>query len=143
MSRRQIAVGFAALAWAVSIAAAIFAACSCPSCKPNTLALQLALVDGAPLADTFTVSDDDPGAVVSESFAHAPNLTSPGENFDIAVTWPNGYPAHAAVHLTVRAFAAGVLIGSNTGTVVLDATCTSSEMLLGTENGAADGGTTD
>ena len=130
------------MAAAVSIGAVVFVACSGPSCKPGTLAMTLALVDGAQLADTFTVTGDDPGAVVAETFPHAPNLTSPAENFDVTVTWPGGYPAHAAVHLTVRAFASGAMIGSNTATVVLDATCTSSEMLIGAGE-TDDGGVTD
>lgn len=145
MSRRKIVVGFGALAAVVSIGAVVFVACSggSSSCKPGALDLQLGLVDGAQLADTLTVSGDDPGAVVSESFPHTPNQTSPAENFDIAVTWANGYPAYAAVHLTVRAFAAGLLIGSNTETVVLNPSCTSSDLLIGAGVELDDGGMSD
>jgi hypothetical protein len=142
MTRSRIAL--ALVAAVATVGAIAIVACSGASCQPGTLALRLGLVDGAQAADTLTVTGDDPGAVLSDDFPHAPNLdpASP-ENFDIAVTWPAGYPANAVVHLTVRAYAGGRLIAVNSGTFRLDPSCTSSSMLLGTDNAPTDGGATD
>jgi hypothetical protein len=142
MTRPRFVVAAAAAALGVFVA--VVAACGGASCKPGTLALRLGLIDGAQAADTFIVSGDDPGAAVSDTFSHVPNLVfAEAENFDVTVTWPPGYPAYATVHLTVRAYAAGQLIAYNTTTIRLDRSCTSSSMILGTESAPDDGGATD
>ena len=119
-------------------------ACSGPTCKPGTLLLHLALLDDAPLADTIVVSGNDPGAAVSDTFPHTPNPSGAMvqvEHFDVSVTWPQGYPTHAAVNLTVRALAGTTLLGINTTTVRLASGCTTSSVLVSNRgNALGDGG---
>ena len=143
MSRRNVAVAIALVAVAAAGVVGV-QACSGPECKPGTLLLHLALLDDAPLADTIVVSGNDPGAALSDTFPHAPNPSGAAvqvEHFDVAVTWPQGYPTHAAVNLTVRALAGGALVGINTTTVRLAPGCTTGSVLVSNRgNALGDGG---
>ncbi|HEX9101054.1 MAG TPA: hypothetical protein VF997_02565 [Polyangia bacterium] len=132
MSRRAAVLAAAGLAGALACAAVVVA-CSGSNCAPGTLLLHLALLDDGPLADTITVSGDDPGAAVSNSFPHAPNPSAAAigvEHVDAVVTWPQGYPAHAAVNLTIRALAGGAQLGVGAATVRLDPSCSETSLLV-------------
>lgn len=109
---------------AASLVAVVVAACSGPSCAPGTLSLEVALLDTSPLADTITVTSNDPGNMIMESFPHTPNPSAPGvEHVTIVVTFPGGYPADKVVHLIVRALGGTTLLGVNSATIHLDPTC--------------------
>jgi hypothetical protein len=132
---------------AVSAGAVGLVACSDDSCTPGELVLHLGLIDDSPTADTITVTGNDPGASVMESFPHTvdPNAVSLDvEHLDVHVTWPQGYPSHALVHLIVRALLNGTVIGENTATIQLGAKCGSGSMLVsgrgGTDDDAGAGG---
>jgi len=116
----------AGLTAASLVTAAIVVACSSgPSCKPGTLLLNVALLDTSPLADTITVTANDPKVMLSESFPHTPNASNPGvEHTNVVVTFPDGYPKDMVVHLLVRALGGTTLLGANTATIHLDETCT-------------------
>lgn len=119
-----------------------FVACSSgPDCAPGELVLHLGLVDDSPQADTITVTGNDPGAAVMESF---PNSADPDEialnveHTDVHVTWPQGYPTHALVHLVVRAVLKGNVIGENTTTIQLGNKCGTGSMLVSGRGGTDD-----
>lgn len=127
---------------AAAVAGAVgFVACSDESCKPGELVLHLGLLDESPQADTITVTGIDPGAAVTESF---PNTVDPNavalmvEHTDVHVTWPGGYPAHALVHLVVRALLKGTVIGVNTTTIQLGNKCGEGSMLVSARGGTDD-----
>jgi hypothetical protein len=107
------------------VTAAVIAACSGPSCTPGTMLLNIALLDTSPLADTITVVANDPGAMINESFPHAPNASNPGvEHTSVVVTFPGGYPKDTVLHLIVRAVGGTTILGANTASIRLDETCT-------------------
>ncbi len=133
----------------LSLVAAFMVACSdSPSCKPGTLLLQVALLDTAPLADTITVVDNDPGAVVTQTFPHTPNQAGAAvgvEHITVEVSWPGGYPADKLVHLLVKATGGVTVLGANTATIHLDPSCTVGSVAVrgGSALVPTDGGTTD
>jgi hypothetical protein len=109
-----------------SLGAVVVAACSGPTCKPGQLVLDVALISTSALADTITVTANDPGASVMASFPHTPNPMAPGiEHTSVIVTFPGGYPANAVVHLVVKALGGVTLLGANTATIHMDESCTS------------------
>lgn len=111
---------------ATSLIAVVVAACSGPSCQAGTLSLDVALLNTTPLADTITVSSNDPGAMIMQSFPHTPDPTAPSiEHTNVVVTFPGGYPTDAVVHLIVRALGGSTILGAGTATLHLDTTCTS------------------
>src|SRR4249920_2248558 len=115
----------AALVAGSLVTAVVVVACSGPSCKAGTLALNIALLDTSPLADTITVTGMDAGAEVMASFPHVPNASNPGiEHTNVVVTFPGGYPKDTVVHLVVRAIGGSTILGANTATIRLDETCT-------------------
>ncbi len=131
---------------ALSLVATLVVACSDkPSCNPNTLLLQIALVQTAPLADTITVTETDPNTTVMQTFPHTPNPDNAGiEHIVVEVAFPNGYPADKVVHFLVRAISASTVLGANTVTVHTDPTCTVAGVAVtGGSTGPMDGGTTD
>ena len=141
MTRRGVAFAM------VALGAAGAAGCSGPSCQKGTLLLHIALLDQAPLADTIVVSGADPGAAVTDTFAHTPHpdLALAGiEHFDVVVTWPQGYPTYAAVNLTVRALAGGARLGIYTVNVRLVPGCTTDSVLVSNRGDlSGDGGAGD
>ena len=128
------------IAFAASIGLALAGGCSSSKCAPGTLALTLHLLDTTPAADTITVAGNDPGAAVSESFPHTPNPSVASENATVVVTWPQGFPANAAVHLTIDAIAGGQVIGTGEDDVNLGKSCSVGEAFVGAISGALDGG---
>lgn len=131
------------LAAAVGGVAALVEACgSSASCAPGTLLLHIALLDQAPLADTITVSGDDPNSAVMNTFAHTPDPAGAAvsvEHFDVVVRWPSYYPAGNSVNLTVRALANGAQLGINTTTIHLEPGCTESSILVSNRGEIPDG----
>jgi hypothetical protein len=122
--RWKILVAAGVLAASLVTAVAVVA-CSGPSCKTGTLLLDVALLDTSPLADTITVTANDPMAMINQSFPHVPNSSNPGiEHTSVEVTFPNGYPKDTVVHLIVRAIGGTTILGANTATIRLDETCT-------------------
>ncbi|HEX6837875.1 MAG TPA: hypothetical protein VF334_14955 [Polyangia bacterium] len=131
---------------ALSLLATVIVACSsAPSCHPNTLLLQIALVQTAPLADTITVTETDPNTSVMQSFPHPPNSMNPGiEHTVVEISFPNGYPADKLVHFLVRAISGATVLGANSVTVHTDPTCTVADVAVtGGSTGPTDGGMTD
>lgn len=131
---------------ALSLVATVIVACSdSPGCKPNTLLLQVALLQTAPLAETITVTETDPNTSLMQSFPHEPNSMNPGvEHISVEVDFPNGYPADKLVHFLVRAISGGTVLGANTVTVHTDATCTVAGVAVtGGSTGPTDGGMSD
>lgn len=139
--RILVAVAFIA----ASLAAVVVAACSGPDCKAGTLQLDIALSATAPLADTITVIGQDANAMINETFPHTPNNMAPGiEHTTVTVTFPNGYPADAVIHLLVKATGGVTLLGANTLTIHLDPTCSVGDILIsGGVITPGDGGMTD
>ena len=114
-----------------SLGAVIVAACSGPTCKPGQLVLDVELLQTAPLADTITVSGSDSGAEVMQSFPHTPTNAPAGvEHTTVILTFPGGYPADKVVHLVIKALGGVTLLGANTATIHLDASCTSGSVLV-------------
>jgi len=114
-----------------SLGAVVVAACSGPTCKPGTLQIDLALISTSALADTITITGNDPGAAVMASFPHTPNPTAPGvEHTSVTVTFPGGYPANAVIHLLVRAIGGTTLLGANSLTIHLDPSCSVADVLV-------------
>ena len=125
--RIPVAVAFVV----ASLAAVVVAACSGSDCTKGTLHLDIALAATAPLADTITVSGNDPGAMINETFPHTPNPMAPGiEHISVTVTFPDGYPADAVIHLLVKATGGVTLLGANTLTIHLDPTCSVGDVLV-------------
>ena len=123
---------------AVIAGAVVFVACSGESCTPNVLTLHLGLLDDSTTADTITVTGNDPGASVMASFPHTPDPTSVSigvEHTQVAVTFPGAFPAHALLHLAVRALVNGTVIGVGTSTVELGATCGDGSLLVSARGG--------
>ena len=131
---------------ALSLVATVLVACSdSPGCKPNTMLLQVALLQTAPLAETITVTETDPNTSVMQTFPHEPNSMNPGvEHISVEIDFPNGYPADKLVHFLVRAISGGTILGANTVTVHTDPTCTIANVAVtGGSAGPTDGGMTD
>ena len=131
---------------ALSLVATVIVACSnSPGCKPNTLLLQVALLQTAPLAETITVTETDANTNLMQSFPHAPNSSNPGvEHISVEIDFPNGYPADKLVHFLVRAISGGTVLGANSVTVHTDPTCTVADVAVsGGSTGPMDGGMTD
>ena len=131
---------------ALSLVATVIVACSdSPACKPNTLLLQVALLQTAPLAETITVTETDPNTNLMQTFPHAPNANNPGvEHISVEIAFPDGYPADKLVHFVVRAISGGTVLGANSVTVHTDPTCTvASVAVTGGSTGPMDGGMTD
>ncbi len=113
------------------------------SCKAGTLLLHVGLVDDSPLADTITVVGHDPGAAVADSFPHPPNPDAASlgiEHTTVLVTWPQGYPTDADVHLLVSAVVAGQTIGVGYADVDLGSKCGESSLLVSARGGIPDAG---
>ncbi|HXU72862.1 MAG TPA: hypothetical protein VN947_26265 [Polyangia bacterium] len=119
-----------------------FFACSdSPSCQPGELVLHIGLIDNSPQADTITVTGIDPGAAVTESFPHAIDPNAVALNIEHVVehvTWPQGFPSHAVVHLVVRALLNGTVLGVNTATIQLGTKCGEGSMLVSARYGTDD-----
>lgn len=142
--RWNLLVAFAVVT--LSLVATVIVACSnSPGCKPNTLLLQVALLQTAPLAETITVTETDPNTSVMQTFPHEPNAMNPGvEHISVEVDFPNGYPADKLVHFLVRAISGATVLGANTVTVHTDPTCTVANVAVtGGSTGPTDGGMTD
>jgi hypothetical protein len=131
---------------ASSLVATLVVACSdSTSCKPNTILVQIALLQTAPLADTIIITETDPNTSVTQTFAHTPNASNPGvEHITEEIDFPNGYPADKVVHFLVKAVGGTTVLGANTFTVHTDPSCTVAGVAVaGGSTGAMDGGTTD
>ena len=131
---------------ALSLVATLIVACSdSASCKPNTILLQVALLQTAPLADTITVTETDPNSTVMQTYPHAPNSMNPGvEHITLQIDFPNGYPADKLVHFLVKATSGVTVLGANSLTVHTDQTCTVADVAVtGGSTGPMDGGMTD
>lgn len=134
-----------ALLGAVGAVAVAVEACS-SSCQPGTMLLHIALLDDSPLADTITVTGDDPNAAVSNTFSHTPNPVAAAasiEHFDVVVRWPSFYPAGNTVNLTIRALAGNVQLGINTASIHLDNGCTETSVLVSNRGVPPDFGESD
>src|SRR2546423_4525208 len=126
--RILVAVGLIA---ASVLAFAVVACSSSATCRPGTLSLDVALVATAPLADTLTVTINDPAAMVMQSFPHTPNPTAPGiAHTTVVVDFPGGYPANSVIHVIVRALGGVTILGAGTATLHLDQSCTSGSGLV-------------
>jgi hypothetical protein len=62
------------------------------------------------------------------------------EHATVVVTWPQGYPTDADVHLAVRAFAGGQDLGIGYADVDLGSKCGESSLLVSARGGIPDGG---
>ena len=137
---------FAAFALvALSLVATVIIACSSgQTCKPNTLLLNVTLLDTAPLADTITVSATDSYDTLMESFPHTPSTLNTGfERTTVEVTFPNGYPSDKIVHLVVRAIGGTTLLGSSGATIHTDPKCTVGDVTIAGGGMQMDAGATD
>ena len=144
MLRRGSVAALALLAAVGAVAVAVEACSS--GCQPGTMLLHIALLDESPLADTITVSGDDPNAMVSNTFAHTPNPVAAAasiEHFDVVVRWPSYYPAGNTVNLTIRALAGGKQLGINTASIHLYSGCTETSVLVSNRGVPPDFGESD
>lgn len=144
MVRRGWQAALALLAAVAAVAVAVDACSS--SCQPGTLLLHIALLDESPLADTITVSGDDPNAMVGNTFSHTPDPVGAAasiEHFDVVVRWPSYYPAGNTVNLTIRALAGGKQLGINTASIHLSSGCTETSVLVSNRGVPPDFGESD
>ena len=131
---------------ALSLVATLIVACSdSAGCKPNTILLQVALLQTAPLADTITVTETDPNSTVMQSYPHTPNSMNPGvEHTTVQIDFPNGYPSDKLVHFLVKAMSGVTVLGANSVTLHTEPTCTVANVAVsGGSTGATDGGMSD
>lgn len=118
-TRTFLAFAFVALAGV----AVVMVACSDsskPTCKPNTLQIDVELDGTANYADTLTVTVTAPAPGFTQTFAHTPNGDSL-QRVDLA--FPNGYPADKVVTVRVTATGGTTKLGENVFSIHLLPSC--------------------
>ena len=116
-TRTFVAFAFVGLA----AVASVIVACSDnskPTCKPNTLQIEVELDGTANYADTIKITVDQPS--FTQTAPHTPN----GSNLQyVDLTFPNGYPADKVVTVRVQAIGGTAVLGENVFSVHLLPNC--------------------